>query len=680
LIFNMSIGIKNDLIHFKKHFFMKRANNEIRFITFLRVGLAVISFWCSGVLMTQAQVNNLSCVVDVSKPGAEVAPICRGQQLEEFNYQFQGGLYAQLINNPSFEELDNPIMNWMVIKSGDSGGKLTSQTSSETSMLNKNQERCIKLEVTAVGSGIVGLSNGGYWGIKLENHKKYRVSFWAKKGQNFNGILRAKLESNEGKIYAQSQDFKPTTNWQHFTCDLYTSGISDVSGDNRFTIYASSFGDLYFDVVTVMPPTWKDRPNGLRPDLAEKLDALKIKYVQFPGGCTAESFNMKECWNWKNSIGPLEQRAGSTRNRWLYKNDLYFGLDEYLQLCEDLGAEPLYTTSSGISEGEWDKKWYGLCPLNEMQPIIDDILDMIQYCNGSTKTKWGAKRAENGHPEPYNLKYIEIGNENGWGTNQEYIPRYSMIHDSILAHYPHMKIMFNSTNVRSADYWNSVDFADEHFYEKDLSRLYNKYDTINPAWKKICVAEYATSIKGNGGDIIGNFGDALSDAIFMLGCEKNSVRMWWTGYGNYAGLVGHGNFGPCIVWNDAVSSFASPSYYMQKMLFTDNAGTRVLPFNQNTPDCFWSASIDTCSGKNDILLKVANKSGTSQSVNITLDGAGKISKTGHYTVLKGAPEDENTLTDPTKIIPYEGTFAADTNFKYLFPPYSVTVLRIGLIK
>ena len=135
------------------------------------------------------------------------------------------------------------------------------------------------------------------------------------------------------------------------------------------------------------------------------------------------------------------------------------------------------------------------------------------------------------------------------------------------------------------------------FTQKDLSVLYHKYDSIDPAWKKICVAEYASSVAGNGGNVIGNFGDALGDAAFMLGCERNSERMWWTGYGNYAGFVGHGNFGPCIVWNDAVSNFASPSYYMQKMLFSDNQGTRVLPFTQNTAHCFWSASVDTASGK-----------------------------------------------------------------------------------
>ena len=662
---------------------MGKVKNEKRVLNGLWIVNAVITILFVRVITACTQTANSTFTVDVSKPGAEVAPICRGQQIEEFNYQIQGGLYAQLINNPSFEELKNPISNWTLVKPGASNANLYSQASRETSMLNSSQSNCIKFEVTSVASGGVGMANGGYWGIKLENNTKYKISFWAKRGSNYKGTVKAKLESNEGTVYAQSADFKPTTDWQHFACDLTASGISTVTGTNRFVLYASTTGDVYFDVVTVMPPTWKSRPNGLRPDLAEKLDALKFKFIQFPGGCTAESYSMDSCWNWKNSIGPLEQRPGSTRNRWAYKNDLYFGLDEHIQLCEDMGAEPVYVTSAGISETPGSERWFGICPLDKMQPIIDDILDLIQYCNGPPSTKWGAKRAMNGHPAPYYLKYIEIGNENGRETAYEYNPRYSIIHDSILAHYPEMKILYNGfrqENVMSHTSGNSVDYVDDHFYLKDLSVLYNKYDTIDPACKKICIAEYASSINGNGGDVIGNFGDALGDAVFMLGCEKNSERMWWTGYGNYGGLVDHGNFGPCIVWNDAVSCFASPSYYMQKMLFTDNAGTRVLPFTQNTVNCFWSASVDTESGKNDILLKVANNKDAPESVNIILTGADKIDPAGHSTTLTSAPYEENSLANPTNIIPSAGTFKAGSSFNYTFPANSVSVLRIGFLK
>ncbi len=648
-----------------------------------KINYCLLPLVCCLLFISNANSQTSECIVEVTKLGAIVADICRGQQLEEFNHQFQGGLYAQLISNPSFEELDNPIAQWYVLDPSDSEGEIAAQTANETAMLNNYQQHCIKLSVKSIESGDVGIANGGYWGMKLDNFLKYTVSFWAKADENFNGSIRVQLESKDGTVFAQSTRFNPTREWKHYTYNFFTRGITRPNANNRLAFYATSTGDIYFDVVTLMPPTWKNRPNGLRPDLAEKLADLKFKYIQFPGGCTAESADMEKCWNWKNSIGPLEERAGDTRNMWGYKNDLYFGLDEYLQLCEDLGAEPVYTTSAGISETPNYKKWYALCPLDKMQPIIQDILDMIEYCNGSASTKWGAKRAANGHPQPYNLKYIEIGNENGWETEKEYIPRYSMIHDSILAHYPGIKIMYNGfrqENVMSHTSGLPVDYTDEHFYLKDLSTLYSKYDTIDPACKKICVAEYASSVKGNGGNVIGNYGDALGDAAFMLGCEKNSERIWWTGYGNYAGLVAHSNFGPCIVWNDAVDCFATPSYYMQKMLFTDNQGSRVLPFTQNTKNCFWSASIDTKGGKNDVLLKVVNKSATPETVSITLAGAGKVERRGHATKMLGAPEDENSFREPTKIFPFKTTFRARRTFKYNFPPYSVALLRIEMKK
>jgi alpha-L-arabinofuranosidase len=621
-----------------------------------------------------------TCLVDVSSPGAAVADICRGQQLEEFNHQIEGGLYAQLINNPSFDELKDPIAAWYLVKTGSSAGSLHAQTSSDTEMLNAHQQTCAKLSVTSVDSGSVGLANGGYWGIGLKNNAVYKVSFWARKGPNFAGTLTARLESNDGAVYAESEAFRPSSSWQHFTYDLTTKGVPGVTANNRFALYASTPGDVYFDVTTVMPPTWKNRPNGLRPDLAEKLAALKLKYIQFPGGCTAESSSMDSCWDWKNSVGPLEQRAGATRSRWHYKNNLYFGLDEYLQLCEDMGAEPVYVTSSGISEVPKDKEWWSICPLDKMQPIIDDILDLLQYCKGSTSTAWGAKRAANGHPAPYDLKYIEIGNENGTETAREYGQRYAMIRAALLDHYPDLKILFNGLEQRwvvPAALSDSVDFVDQHFYRRNLSGLYDKFEIIDPAWKKVCVAEYASSIYGNGGDVIGNFGDALGDAVFMLGCEKNSQNMWWTGYGNYAGVVDHSDFGPCIVWNDAVSCFTTPSYYMQKMLFTDNSGTHVLPFTQKTLYCSWSASIDTASGKHEVLLKIANDQSTPETVTITLTGVGVVDPAGQSTVLAGAPTDENSLENPTKVAPQVGTFAAGKSFDYRFPAHSITVLRIG---
>ncbi len=190
----------------------------------LKLHFLAVSF---GLLMGGTVKSQTSeCIIDVKKPGAVVADICRGQQIEEFNHQFEGGFYAQLINNPSFEELGNPIAQWYLLKTGESAGKISPQTSNETEMLNSNQQHCLKFEITSLTSGNVGLANGGYWGIKLENFTVYKVSFWAKVSRNFNGTLTVKLESKGGTVFAKSSAFNPTTEWKHFTCDLFTRGIT----------------------------------------------------------------------------------------------------------------------------------------------------------------------------------------------------------------------------------------------------------------------------------------------------------------------------------------------------------------------------------------------------------------------------------------------------------------------
>ena len=595
-----------------------------------------------GAILACTQNTKSSCIVDVSHPGVAVAAICRGQQVEDFNHQIEGGLYAQLISNPSFEETDSAGDNthflrfWSLVKQGSSEGSLSTVTAN---LLNSHQTRCLKLNIASVASGYVGVADSGYWGMKLVNNTTYKVSFWAKKDAGFEGNLLAKLESNDGNPYA-SFTFKPTTKWAHYTCDLTTSGISGVTGTNRFVIYGTSTGTVYIDVVTVMPPTWKNRPNGCRPDLAMVLDSLKLKYLQFPGGAATGGLNLSEYWYWKSSIGPLEERAPVKKNVWKYGNDHFFGLDEFLQLAEDLGAEPVYTTMAGIIP-YWNGTRSLYNNIDSMKAIIADVLDLIEYCNGASGTIWGNKRIANGHSAPYNLKYIEIGNECQMDTAFhgnwiQYTTRYTMIHDSIIAHYPDMKIMYNgSHNLYGSSTANGckMDYTDEHFYpdltEKSFRRAYEKYDTINSDVGKICVAEIANQTQGCAPDEIGNQKDAVRDAVFHLGCEKNSARMWWTGYGNYGGFVGHGDYGPCLVWNDAVSYFCSPSYYGQKILFSDNPGTRILPFTQNTANCYWSASVDTEAGKNDVLLKVANPTDASESVRIILKGVVKVDPKGH---------------------------------------------------
>jgi hypothetical protein len=648
--------------------------------------LPVTIIFYIGILISCNQNSCPGFLVDVSRPGAEVAPVCRGQELEEFNHGIEGGLYAQLINNPSFEEVvdawgaADPDKYWSLVMPGSSSGTISGQTSVNTTMLNTHQVHCMKLAVTSVASGSVGLKNDGFWGMKLENNMTYKVSFWAKKGSNFSGTLTATFECSDGTSYA-SETFTPTIGWAHYTCDLVPGGIKSVSGNNRFVIYASTTGEVYFDVVTIMPPTWKN--HGCRIDIAQKMDSMHLKYLAYPGGLDAHWANYNYCRRWKESIGALEERGGSTSYTWGYKNDLYFGTDEFFQLAEDLGAEPMYVFTAGIISFMRSDMPNRFTPLDSLHFIIADILDFLEYCNGSLSTTWGAVRAANGHASPYNLKYVQIGAENDLQFN-EYNARYPIIHDSIIKHYPDMKIAMCGNTIESQGiaHPNGQSFwvVDCHGLDDNNSDRYSYFDSANcdKGISKFMIQEYCSSHDGMSANVVSDFSDALADGIYMLGCEKNSARMWWTGFGNFGSIVDHGDFGCNLLNFDAVSCFACPGYYMQKMLFSDNPGTRVLPFTQNSTNCYWSASIDTESGKKDVLLKVVNNKSISETVNITLKGAVKVDPQGHFSALTGASDDKNSLADPFKIVPVTGTFVAGKRFLYILPAYSVTVLRIGL--
>jgi alpha-L-arabinofuranosidase len=641
-----------------------------------------------GVNMACKQITKPTVIVNISNPGIEVAPICRGQELEEFNHGIEGGLYAQMINNPSFEEVVDawgaayPDKYWSTVVPGSSSGSISGQTSVNTTMLNSHQVHCIKLSVTSVGSGSVGLKNDGFWGMKLENNTTYKVSFWAKKGSNFSGTLTAKLESSIGTSYA-SCSFTPTSMWAHYTCDLVPSGIKSVSGNNRFVIYASTPGDVYFDVVTIMPPTWKD--HGCRIDIAKKLDSLHLAFLAYPGGLDAHWSNYSYSRRWKESIGPVEQRGGSSSYTWGYKNDLYFGTDEFFQLAEDLGAEPMYVFTAGIMSFIRPDMPNRFTPLDSLHYIITDILDFLEYCNGSAATTWGAVRAANGRTAPYNLKYVQIGAENDMQLT-EYNTRYPIIHDSIIAHYPDMKIAMCGNTIKSQGiaHPNGQSFwvVDCHALDNDNSDRYSYFDPANcdAGISKFMVQEYCSSHKGMAANVDADFGDALADAIYMLGCEKNSAHMWWTGYGNFGSIVGHGDFGCNLLWFDAVSCYGNPGYYMHKTLFGDNHGTQILPFTSSAIHAYFSTSVDNSAGKNDILIKVVNKTDSSESVNITLKGVSNVNYDGHYTMITAANDAANSLANLTNIHPEEGTFKARNSFTYTFLNRSLTVLRIRVLK
>lgn len=658
---------------------MKKIENKISFQNGLRKSFAVITVWFLGLVVVNAQNNNSTLIIDLLKPGHSISPILyNGMLFEEINYGVDGGFYAQLIKNGSLEDndlipmilqsngsfvdtslhsLDHAKLNsWSIVSPGSSMGILSTPSADKTSQLNSKQYHCLKLDITSVSSGIVGAANAGFWGIRLDNNTKYMVSFFAKKDSDFTGTITVKLESNNGKVYAISSPFTPTTNWQKFTCDLITNGIANVTGENRFVLYGSTIGSLYFDVVRVMPPTYKNRPNGLRIDMAEMQAALHPKLIRFPGGCDVEHTNVDSGWNWKNAIGPIEQRPGMIDQSWGYHNSQQFGLDELFQMCEDWGAEPIYCTSMSSDDGKITTT------MGQMQPFVQDVLDLIEYANGDAKiTKWGKIRAANGHSAPYNLKYIEIGNENG--NEKEYHERYSLFYNSIKQAYPNMNVIINTKlNGQKAD------LIDEHFGVRP-STYFDNYERTGP---KIVVGEYGDK-ESNTEE--GNLNYAIKEAVFLTGIERNSDKVICTTFSTLSANVNFINWFPDLYYNNSVTFFAIPSYYMEKM-FVENTGDVVLPYSLKGT-LFVAPSRANENG--DVIIKVVNASDSISNSLITINGASKTKNARVLVTLLTSESisDKNSLAQPHKVIPLTSSFDTRGNsFNYHFPAHSISILRL----
>jgi len=651
------------------------------------------------------QVNAQRMTIDVSAPGHTISPaLYRGMLFEEINYGVDGGFYAQLIRNGSFEDMNNEdsgLDAWSVVTPGTSIGHLAIETGDDVPLLNDAQIRCLALNITSVESGNVGAANEGYWGIRIDGNTTYRISFLAKRNVNYSGNLIVQIEQNDGKILAASELFTPTTEWKKFTCELTTGEIADISPDNRIVIYGTSTGTVYLDVVRAMPPTYKNRPNGLRKDMAEMEEALHPKIIRFPGGCDIEHTTVEGGWNWKKAIGPIEERPGEREQKWGYRNSQQFGLDEMFQMCEDWGAEPIYCTSMSLNEKT------GMAPMSEMQPFIQDVLDLIEYANGDARTTyWGKKRAENGHPESYHLKYIEIGNENGFTSG--YHERYALFYKAIKKAYPEMNLIINDL-LKS----QQADLIDEHWYQslRDMLLRSTRYDNYDRQGPKVIITEYSGKERR---DEVGNLKTAIGEAAFLTGCERNSDIVVSTSFGTLSANLNYINFHPDLFYNNSMSCFAIPSYYVIKM-FGDNTGDVVLPYSltgwdilnyqtqlinhpksdvwddipydspsqgysfTHSPEgpLFVAPSLEQSTGE--VIIKVVNPTSLSLNTEIILKGLPKKLKTkGSATVLTSSNMlDEDSISQPHKVVPFSNEFEAGSDFNYTFRPISVTVLRIN---
>lgn len=515
--------------------------------------------------------------VDAANPGIKVSPNLYGIFFEDINHAADGGLYAELISNRSFEDSDNAVPTWRT--SASNGASITSQLVSKA-LLNNAQGKALQITVKADKAATASLINEGFWGINAVQGRTYKLSLFAK--GNYKGGLKARLISADGKtVYAETTvDAAIGKKWNKYTAEL-TANANDPKA--QFELLFDGKGSVTLDVVSLFPPTFMNRPNGLRPDLAQLLYNIRPKFVRFPGGCYVEGQESPEnAFHWEKTIGPIEQRPGHKNVNWRYRTSDGMGFDEYLQLAEDLNAKPLYVVNVGLWHG-------GMTPVDSIQPWIDECMNALEYANGPVTSKYGALRAKNGHPEPYNIEYLEIGNENNQPDpalqSDHYYERFKKFKDAVLAKYPNMHLIGNvvawGDDNPTWDSKESVELLDEHYYRNPawFAENFNKYDTYNRKGSEIYVGEYAVT-QGFGN--MGSLDAALGEAVYMMGIENNSDIVTMASYAPIFANLNDRMWAPDMIQFTSDKVFGTPSYYVQNLM-ANNVGTRVLKVNQTNP-------------------------------------------------------------------------------------------------
>jgi alpha-N-arabinofuranosidase len=634
--------------------------------------------------------------VDAAAAGTPISPHFYGLMTEEINYAYDGGLYAELIRNRAFQDDEKSPVNWTLVQPA--GGAATMSLDRAHPVAGTVLTTALKLDAAnAAPDRRVGVANDGYWGIPVKPGTTYRASFYARTLAGGALPVRASIESRDGgKVYASAAVAAVGADWTRYTVQLTTDAGAGPTADARFVLSTDKAGTILFNEVSLFPPTFNGRPNGLRPDLMTMMADMRPKFVRLPGGNYLEGETVATRFPWKQTLGPIEQRPGHM-GTWKYRSSDGMGLLEFLTWTEDIGAEPLLAVFAGYAlKGETIPAGPAL------QPYVDEALDEIEYLIGDVHTTWGARRARDGHPAPFKLTYVEIGNEDGFDKQKTYDGRFTQFYDAIKAKYPQLKLISTVNGLDSLGQRQHLssrvpDLIDEHYYFDDRAGMEaaHRYDTYDRTRPKILIGEWAT----RAGAPTTNMLAALGDAAFMTGMERNAdiIRM-----ASYAPLFVNVNPGGMqwrsdLIGYDALSSYGSPSYYAQKM-FGEYVGTTSLPLTaqgvttqswtpkarkdqppaqaRDIPTMYFSATRDD--GKGEIYLKVVNTVAAPQSVRIQLDGARHVRPDGRKVVLAGAsPDDTNSIADPVHIVPVAspaGGFAPD--FSYTFAPYSVTVLAV----
>jgi alpha-N-arabinofuranosidase len=629
-----------------------------------------------------------------TRVGKPISPDLFGIFFEDINYAADGGLYGELIQNRSFEysQSDKDAWNnnrnwhsltaWEFTTKGYGYGTISVETKSPVSA---NNPHYVVLNVEEEGREGVGLTNSGYDGIVIKAGEHYDFSIFVRQLSDKAIPLQVSLQSKNGTVYGEANLSTQTKDWKKYSA-IITATQSDDSA--KLVIVAKGKGKLAIDLVSLFPQkTFKNRANGLRPDIAQAIADLKPKFMRFPGGCLVHGDGLGNMYKWKNTIGPVEQRI-EQRNIWNYHQSAGLGFFEYFQFCEDIGAKPVPIVAAAVScqnsGGTWRIGGTGQrgLPLSEMKAYIQDILDLIEYANGPVTSTWGAKRATAGHPGPFNLEYLGVGNEDK--ITPEFRERFKLIYDAVRAKYPKITLVGTvGPGPAGEDYelgWKfanqlAIPVVDEHYYEKPEWFLHNnlRYDTYDRSKSKVYIGEYAS--QGN------SLYNALAEAVYMTAIERNGdvVRM-----ASYAPLLARQNYtswNPNLIYFTGVKVCPTVNYYVQQ-LFSTNQGDIYysnivsFPVKAGLRDSAFAASCVKDSKTGDIILKLVNAGSIATQARVDLSGFGQINPKASRTFLSGPPLAEDNLANPRNVVPETSGFEAKQSFVYDVPPYSLTIIRV----
>lgn len=639
-----------------------------------------------------ADAQQKTFTVQVDKATEEINPNMWGVFFEDINMGADGGLYAELVKNRSFEFF-RPMMGWKNLGTVKEGNYLILIRKAD----KESNPRYLRVNTTQSVDNPIGLVNEGFRGMGVKKDISYEFSLLYK--QIKPGIeIRAELVDSVGHIIGSGKLIpeKSTTGWQRGSVS-FTSNKTDAKA--KLNVWFEGQGEVDLDMISLFPSdTWKGRKNGLRADMVQVLADLKPGFIRFPGGCIVEGFDLSQRFQWKKTVGPIEDRQLIV-NRWNtefahrltpdYFQTFGLGFFEYFLLAEDIGAEPLPIINCGMAcqfnTGE-------VVPLDELDPYVQDALDLIEFANAGTNTKWGKLRADMGHPEPFNLKMLGVGNEN-WGP--QYVERLEAFRKVLKKNHPEIEIVASSGTDPEGErfeYLNKelramkIDIIDEHFYRSPEWFLSNasRYDNYDRQGPKIFAGEYAShSTKSKRPEYKNNWEAALSEAAFLTGVERNASVVQLASYAPLFAHIDGWQWTPDLIWVDNLTVFPSPSYQVQKM-YSTNKGSHIVPIHENgntiagSDNFYASAVIDKNS--NELIVKLVNNSDQKESIVLDLKGVKKSDLMAKSLFLQNSdPLAINEVGKSPSVVPQEKSVQVKGKKATLdAEPFSFQVVKISL--